>query len=226
MLRDLPPYLRDGDDAVFMNGAPGIEHAQEREAETRIDPLDDVFGSAPASPILSGEDTQGRVYHGRPSAADPSDIPRLRSLHITNGYREGIAVSKEKHMQDGFDEGYTLGAELGLKAGWCLGALEGIWHALPAAPQRTLEQAASDAVVTTRESVHVLLQHAETELEVQSLFGSDYFGEDGIWLYAVLGQENEGEEVTFEKVAEAHPCLRKWTEEVLALSGKLGLHLQ
>ncbi|KAK5114231.1 hypothetical protein LTR85_010296 [Meristemomyces frigidus] len=221
MLRDLPPFLRDEEEHVFMNGAPGINHDEE---QTAVDPLDDVFGSAPVSPTLSGDDARGGVYQIRSSAADPSDIPRLRSLHITNGYREGIAVSKEKHMQDGFDEGYTLGAEIGLKAGWCLGALEGIWHALPATPQPTLDAARSGTVAMSRESMRELIEEAKAELCMQSLFGKDHFGEDGIWLYDVPGQE--GEDTTFEQIAEAHPALRKWTLKVCAVSGELGLQLQ
>ncbi|KAI7223943.1 hypothetical protein KC333_g159 [Hortaea werneckii] len=107
---------------------------------------------------------------------------QLRSLHVTGGYREGIAVSKEKHMQEGFDEGYTLGAELGLKAGWCLGALEGIGHALAAstvshpAAEKTSNSDQNDLI--TLDSTRKLLEAAEEELKVENLFGRTYFGED------------------------------------------------
>ncbi|KAI7166152.1 hypothetical protein KC352_g25920, partial [Hortaea werneckii] len=133
----------------------------------------------------------------------------LRSLHVTGGYREGIAVSKEKHMQEGFDEGYTLGAELGLKAGWCLGALEGVGHALAASTvsqptaEKTSDSDQNDLV--SLDSTRELLESAEEELKVENLFGRTYFGEDGIWLYRVPGQEREDEETTFEKIAAAHP---------------------
>jgi len=229
MLRDLPPYLQDADDhSLLMTGAPGTEHGHEHESEegTRVDSLDDVFGSAPASPALSGQGAREGDRSGRALNDDYSDIPRLRSLHVTNGYREGIAVSKERHMQEGFDEGYTLGAELGLKAGWCLGALEGIWHALPESREHSQDRADEDVEHLSRKDVRCMLDEAQEELKMQSLLGREYFGEDGIWLYNVPGQENDGEETTFEKVAEAHPVLHKWTEKVLAILGKLGLHAQ
>lgn len=227
MLRDLPPYLETEDSHVFMTGAPDTAH--EVEEQTTVDPLDDVFGSTPASPALNGQDdAAGHLHQARSSAADPSDIPRLRSLHITNGYREGIAVSKEKHMQEGFDEGYSLGAEIGLKAGWCLGALEGVWHALSTSTQPTpADGAGGDSVdIPSRESVQQMLREAEEELQMQRMFGKEYFGEDGIWLYDVPGHEGGDDESTFEQIAEAHPALRRWTEKVLALSHEVGLRLQ
>ncbi|KAI7366045.1 hypothetical protein KC354_g4435 [Hortaea werneckii] len=230
MLRDAYDLHREGaDNDMFVTGAHGSQNAEE---DARVDPLDDVFGSAPASPILGGNDLAGNVEDeadgsSRPRNGDRSDIPRLRSLHVTGGYREGIAVSKEKHMQEGFDEGYTLGAELGLKAGWCLGALEGIGHALaastvsyPAAEKTT----GSDQIdLVTLDSTRKSLEAAEEELKVENLFGRTYFGEDGIWLYHVPGQEREDEETTFEKVAAAHPLVCKWTESISALSGKVGV---
>lgn len=233
MLRDAYDLHRDGaDNAMFVTGAHG---SQTPEEDTRVDPLDDVFGSAPASPTLGGNDPPGNAEDAADGSSrlrngDPSDIPRLRSLHVTGGYREGIAVSKEKHMQEGFDEGYTLGAELGLKAGWCLGALEGIGHALAAstvsrpAAEKTSNSDEKDTV--TLESTRELLEAAEEELKVENLFGRTYFGEDGIWLYHVPGQEREDEETTFEKIADAHPLVCKWTESIFSLSGKVGVDLR
>lgn len=223
MLRELPLFLSEAGDQTLVNGAPGIENRREEQAN--IDPLDDVFGSAPASPILDSDYVAHSTGHDRSSTLDPSDIPRLRSTHVTSGYREGIAVGKEKHMQEGFDEGYTLGAELGLKAGWCLGALEGIWHALPAQADSTHTEPGG-APSASRDGVCELLAEAEEELEMQHLFGRQYFGEDGIWLYDVPGQDQESEETTFGKVADAHPVLLKWTAKVLAVSGEYCLQLQ
>ncbi|KAI7283456.1 hypothetical protein KC345_g2919 [Hortaea werneckii] len=233
MLRDAYDLHREGaDNDMFVTGAHGSQNPEE---DTRVDPLDDVFGSAPASPILGGNDPSRNVEDeadgsSRPRNGDPSDIPRLRSLHVTGGYREGIAVSKEKHMQEGFDEGYTLGAELGLKAGWCLGALEGIGHALVAstvsqpAAEKTSDSDQNDLV--SLDSTRKLLESAEEELKVENLFGRTYFGEDGIWLYHVPGQEREDEETTFEKIAAAHPLVCKWTESIFSLSRKVGVDLR
>ncbi|KAI7507563.1 hypothetical protein KC347_g6814 [Hortaea werneckii] len=230
MLRDAYDIHREGaDNDMFVTGAHGSQNAEE---DARVDPLDDVFGSAPASPILGGNDPPGNVEDeadgsSRPRNGDRSDIPRLRSLHVTGGYREGIAVSKEKHMQEGFDEGYTLGAELGLKAGWCLGALEGVGHALVASAvshSTAGKTSGSDQNgIVTLDSTRRLLEAAEEELKVENLFGRTYFGEDGIWLYHVPGQEREDEETTFEKIAAAHPLVCKWTESIFALSEKVGV---
>ncbi|KAL8985824.1 MAG: hypothetical protein Q9177_004326 [Variospora cf. flavescens] len=78
------------------------------------EPLSDIFSdSPPASPTSK-----------QPS--EPSDIPRLRSTHATNGYRDGISASKDQALQPGFDEAYPLGAILGLRVGYVLGVLEGL----------------------------------------------------------------------------------------------------
>ncbi|KAK5136199.1 hypothetical protein LTR08_004036 [Meristemomyces frigidus] len=224
MLRDLPPPHRDLDAAMplstFVTGAPGIENGNDNEdgnendnedANTHIDPLDDVFGSAPASPALTASDARPSTRAG--ARDEVSDIPRLRSVHVTNGYREGVAGSKEVFMQEGFDEGYALGAELGLKAGWCLGVLEGVGRAL----------------AEGGEGVRVgrLVREAEGELGVEGLFGAEWVGEDGVWRYEVdgsgSGRGGEGAEVTFERVAEAHPVVVKWRARVLGLAAEVGL---
>lgn len=212
MLRDCPPYDRDeANDGMYMTGTPGIVS----DRSDVIDPLDDVFGSAPASPTLRGNDDYGSRMQG----ADPSDIPRLRSTHVTSGYREGITSSKEKHMQEGFDEGYSLGAELGLKAGSCLGSLSGIWHALRSPAQERISQ---------RERVGKMLQQAEQELSLPNLFGRAYFDVDGLWTYDITASDGaaERETASFQKIAEAHPLIQKWRQEVHFLSGELRLTLQ
>ncbi|KAL2426086.1 hypothetical protein ABEF95_010744 [Exophiala dermatitidis] len=62
-----------------------------------------------------------------------SDIPSLRRQHMTDGYREGLAVGKARVMQAGFDAGYPFGVEIGLRVGKVLGVLEGIVAAVSAA---------------------------------------------------------------------------------------------
>ncbi|KAK0927677.1 Essential protein Yae1, N terminal [Friedmanniomyces endolithicus] len=226
MLRDLPPFTNEDGHNVLMIGSQGHEET----IDTYLDPLDDVFGSAPASPSLSGEDG-GENGHRTvpPSGLGHSDISRLRNTHVNNGYREGITASKERHMQDGFDEGYSLGAELGLKAGWCLGALEGLWRAMPVGPNEQKDHAGRDGGGKddehSRTELLTLLGAAQIELDISRLCGKDYFGEDGLWLYGVPEQEAGGREMTFESVAAAHPILRKWTNKVMEVSGQLGLQL-
>ena len=163
----------------------------------------------------------------------PSDIPRLRSIHVTNGYREGIAIGKEQHLQIGFDEGYSLGAELGLRAGWCLGVLEGL---MQVATQRHAESSSTEGQLGTDEALQIL-REAESELKVENLCGKEWFGEDGVWSWEVSGVDDEHEaagavageprlRVAFDDVAAAHPIIKKWREKACEGAGGLGLVIQ
>ncbi|RMZ80088.1 hypothetical protein DV737_g3140, partial [Chaetothyriales sp. CBS 132003] len=55
-----------------------------------------------------------------------SDLPSIRRQHMTDGYREGLAVGKAQVMQAGFDAGFAVGVALGLRAGRVMGVLEGV----------------------------------------------------------------------------------------------------
>jgi len=216
MLRDVPPYrdLAGNGEQEVMRGISEVENndAGDRlEVNQNAELFDDIFGSAPVSLVLAGQDGDGdaSLDAERSYADEHSDIPRLRSTHVTNGYREGIAESKELSIQEGFDEGYSLGAELGMKAGWCLGVLEGVCRALKG-------KAGEDEGVKAVERY----EKASEELKMEKLFGRDYFGDDGIWLFEVPGPE---EETTFRKVALAHPVVHAWVHEVYAVTKKYGL---
>ena len=180
---------------------------------------DDIFGSAPNSPLQSPshDDNDVNIPAQLLSTANSerSDIPRLRSVHVTSGYRDGISVSKAEHVQHGFDEGFSLGAVIGLKAGWLLGVLEGLVRAV---------QSSATIPAEAKEDVIAKFITARTELDLQSLFGRDWFGEDGIWKFEVQG-EGEGE-VTFRDVADAHPLVVKWVEEVEVLKKRFGIEFQ
>ena len=175
-------------------------------AEEHVNDLnDDIFGSAPNSPVLNASEGQnGRTSNSR-SGGDHSDIPRLRSLHITNGYREGIALSKESHIQAGFDEGFSLGGEIGQRVGYLLGVLQGIAKAMKGDETRQI------------------WDEAQEELKIEMLLGEKWFGSDGVWLYHVEGEEDG--DVTFEEVAKAHPVVSQWEKKVRELVEKLGLRL-
>ncbi|OQO00712.1 hypothetical protein B0A48_13203 [Cryoendolithus antarcticus] len=189
MLRDLPPFRAN--EPPFMT-TPTID-----EVPHQNDLLDDIFGSAPSSPVRDDADAETLEAFAT-QGNERSDIQRLRNTHVTNGYREGIADSKEKFIQAGFDEGYSLGAELGMKVGWCLGVLEGIYRALPTGDISAIDTGlGSDATV--------LVKRAREELKMQNLVTEKYFGTDGIWLFDVPGQESE---TTFREVAAAHPVLK------------------
>lgn len=208
MLRDTLGRRTSDNTEPFLMGVSGTNDEQESmPAEEHINDLnDDIFGSAPNSPVLSAsEDQHERTSNGRSGGGDHSDIPRLRSLHITNGYREGIALSKESHIQAGFDEGFTLGGEIGQRVGYLLGVLEGISKAVK-----------DDA---TRQ----VWDEAQEGLKIEMLLGEKWFGSDGVWLYHVDGEEDG--DVTFEEVAKAHPVLSTWEKKVRELVEEIGLRL-
>lgn len=156
------------------------------------DDFDDVFGSAPSSPsLLPHQPTMGNL--------EPSDIPRLREKHETEGYRDGVTKGKGESVQAGFDEGYGLGAVLGLKIGKILGILEGVLTGLRG------EEMGSERV-----RVEKLVGEAKEELSTKSVFAREYWGEDGVWRFEVEGEKEETGEVLFPDVAAAHPLVRKW----------------
>ena len=214
MLREDLPSVRPESEREIHVEAPAIDG---HESHHSNDLFDDIFGSAPDSPILSG----GRgddLLAQRANAHEVSDIPRLRSRHVTEGYREGIAESKEKFIQEGFDEGYSLGAELGLQAGWCLGMLEGVCKALDKMQARGGKQAQTDMEAEVKPDE--LYKRAQEEMQVQKLFDPAYFGSDGIWSYDVPGTEDE---TTFKQVAMAHPVLSKWLSITRGVANSAGL---
>lgn len=130
-------------------------------------------------------------------------------------------MSKETHIQAGFDEGYSLGAEIGVKAGSFLGVLEGICQAVG-----RLDREQYAGLV---EEVNGMCKDAREELKVEKLLSPDYFGPDGIWLFQVPG-EGEGEEgdsgVTFRDVADRHPVMMVWRERLEKIAAKVGIRLE
>jgi len=214
MLReDLPSAHAESEREIHVE-APAIDLDESHHSN---DLFDDVFGSAPNSPLLNG--ARGVDFAAeRTNAHEVSDIPRLRSRHVTEGYREGIAESKEKFIQEGFDEGYSLGAELGLQAGWCLGVLEGVCKALD--KTQVVAGKRSQTNMEAEPKPDELFKQAQDEMQMQKLFDPAYFGSDGIWLYDVPGSEDE---TTFRQVAMAHPVLSKWLSTTKITADRVGL---
>ncbi|KJX98251.1 hypothetical protein TI39_contig424g00006 [Zymoseptoria brevis] len=217
MLKDLPPFDRDSLEAV-MNTLPDDQPAPPSNLN------DDIFGSAPSSPNLTaqnGTDQESAL----PSISEHSDIPRLRRLHVTNGYREGVAASKDSHVQAGFDEGFSLGGEIGTTVGWCFGVLEGILAALVRSARESGGSAGS-AGRSAVEDAEKMLEQAKKDMKLEEVLGSKWIGEDGIWLFDVPGQDEEEElSVTFKDVAAAHPVLKMWKAKVLGLAHMHGVLL-
>lgn len=166
--------------------------------------LDDVFGSAPSSPTLSHATRSTRNN-------EPSEVPRLRSAHSTAGYRDGLTFAKGTTIQEGFDEGYGLGATMGLRIGSILGILEGIWAAVAKSDAKRAPALDDGGVRMGTESqpeterLKTLVVKARSELRTEGVFGRQYWGEDGIWVYHV--QESGG---GWKDVVDAHPLIQSW----------------
>lgn len=175
-----------------------------RQDEANNNNLDDVFGSAPSSPTLSHATRSTRNN-------EPSEVPRLRSAHSTAGYRDGLTFAKGTTIQEGFDEGYGLGATMGLRIGSILGILEGIWAAVaksdakraPALDDGEVRMGTESQPETER--LKALVVKARSELRTEGVFGRQYWGEDGIWVYDV--QESGG---GWKDVVDAHPLIQSW----------------
>ena len=220
---------------LFMPTATLVDQsAQDEHAEGNT--LDDIFG-------LSASDADDNAQSQAPPR-EPSEIPRVRSTHVTNGYRDGITESKARFVQEGFDEGYSLGAVIGLKAGWLLGVADGFVNALGqrrlrrrdpsiTTPKLESSDAREDLRLEQREQLEQkrgkmlteaqkALATARKELALDSLFSRDYFGEDGIWIYSVAGKE---EETTFREVANAHPLIQRWTAAIHGMADSWEVNL-
>lgn len=223
MLRDNLGRRASDNSEPFLMNTPVAGTEQTGEHSTQNDLNDDIFGSAPASPVISPQDGHHDREPVRRSGVEHSDIPRLRSTHVTNGYREGIAISKEQYIQAGFDEGYSLGGEIGTKAGLCLGVLDGLSRGLAAA-----RKASSGNNDDAARRISEAWLQAQEELKVERLLGRDFFGPDGIWLYEVPGQDANDDELqaTFQDVADAHPVLKIWRQRIQNLTHSVGLSLR
>lgn len=81
-----------------------------------------------------------------------SEIPKLRREHHNAGYLEGVTVSKDQYLQEGFDAGYPSGAVVGLQAGQILGTLQGL-------------------------GLHDVEKIAKAELSPEQLFSHKYYNE-------------------------------------------------
>ncbi|PBP28422.1 ABC1 domain containing protein [Diplocarpon rosae] len=168
------------------------------------DDFDDVFGSC-SSPSL-----------GPSGNLEPSDIPRLKEKHETEGYRDGVTKGKGESVQKGFDEGYGLGAVLGLRIGKILGLLEGVVGGLK-----------GEGLEGEKRRVQALLEQAKRDLGTRSVFERKFWGEDGIWRFEVPGEKEADGDVVFSDVAAAHPLVKKWEgvleEEVRSWGLDLGI---
>ncbi|KAK5633901.1 hypothetical protein RRF57_009615 [Xylaria bambusicola] len=156
--------------------------------------LDDIFGPDPDSPAHG---PNASAFHGDHDIS--LDTQSLQAQHHTVGYRDGITAGKADSIQTGFDQGFSLGAYIGLKAGQLLGLLEGIGAAL----------------AKTDDSDHArkLLSQATAELNPECVFTSEFWAADGSWVYPVTAS-HEGGEIIYSDVADQHPLIAKWSRIV------------
>lgn len=219
MFRDdtmFPPHLPQDSNTEHPDEPPPLPHTHTN------DTFDDIFGSEPPSPTLQPNAFAPEgIWHTTGGNSEPSDIPRLREKHETEGYRDGVTKGKGETVQTGFDEGYGLGAVLGLRIGKVLGILEGLCGAVTAGSK------GDNGGEWEGERVKVLglLEEGKRELKTESLFAVEWWGEDGIWKFEVPGEMKERCEVVFDDVAGAHPLVKKWEATVEAEVRKWGVDL-
>ncbi|KAF2132078.1 hypothetical protein P153DRAFT_429277 [Dothidotthia symphoricarpi CBS 119687] len=165
------------------------------------DPLDDIYGSAPSSPVNEML----------------SDLPSRQRALDNDAYREGLAQSKGQYVQAGFDEGYSLGANLGLRVGYILGVLQGFVAAWKG----------HDAVLY-RETKDVFEQ-AKTELAIEELLGEKWVDGEGLWKWDVEGEEEKGFRVVADAhpvvvrwMGRVQDMARRWGVDMRAVERSLG----
>jgi hypothetical protein len=171
-------------------------------------PLDDIYGSAPNSPLFDNGGSWGRTPRDDEIL---SDLPSRQRALDTDAYREGLSNSKGQSVQEGFDEGYSLGADIGQRVGYILGVLRGLVAALRGHDEVRWKEAKA------------LWDEAQKELAIGEVMGQKWIDEEGIWKWEVEGEE---EEVTFREVAEQHPVIKNWRGKVKDIASKWGVDLE
>src|ERR1700743_1503923 len=110
-----------------------FENSSQEDTNPVNEPWHDVFETENVSSRLHGlhvvapsESTteESTLPYSQAPPDIISDAQRVHTVKSTAGYRDGISVSKEKFIQEGFDEGFLLGAEIGLAVGYIHGCME------------------------------------------------------------------------------------------------------
>ena len=266
----------------ILNSLPdGNRHCSTEPTGTTL--FDDIFESDTEPRLRSETEVEECAHHTAKDSSlavdslnvadnttEPSEVPLLERVHLTSGYRDGIADGKMQSVQAGFDEGYSLGAVIGLRAGWILGVFDGLLGMMACAQRERLSagktgmakerdglkysqgasgnrqiaernedkkekfQIFNDASFRDLKDLH---NQAKDELCAVHLFGSRFFGEDGIWLFdvppssspsaftATTGFSDSEADFTFEQIAKAHPSLKAWEEMVLRWAKKMSISI-
>lgn len=166
--------------------------------------LDDIFGTSPPNNSHGG----GFDHFSQTSAApsprpqpESSDIPAIRRLHVTSGYRDGLSSSKNAHIQRGFDDGFPVGASVGLRVGIILGTLEGLARGQYDGSHRKNKSGLGDVTPAAPRDTETLdlLKRARQELRVEKAF-------EGV------GEETEGQ------IWKGEEKVREWEERLRSIS--------
>ncbi|KAK5457049.1 Essential protein Yae1, N terminal [Exophiala xenobiotica] len=128
-----------------------------------------------------------------------SDLPQLRRQHMTDGYREGLAVGKASVMQDGFDAGYPFGVEIGLRVGVVLGVLEGVVEGLRKASRTTTT---TTMTATASANNTTTTTTATSKKKVASVEGGSSSGDGG------RTNDDDGDDACKGKAAVAVPDIK------------------
>ncbi|KAF3004241.1 Essential protein Yae1, N terminal [Curvularia kusanoi] len=166
--------------------------------------LDDIYGSAPNSPYLDAQ-TSERAHEML------SDLPSRQRALDADAYREGLASAKGQFVQEGFDEGYALGADIGLRVGYILGVLRGFVGAWKNHNQENYTETLG------------LYEEAQIALAIEQLLGQTWVDEEGIWKWEVHGADGDA---TFREVAAQHPIVKKWDDKVEELATRWAVDLK
>ncbi|CAI7673235.1 unnamed protein product [Penicillium bialowiezense] len=169
--------------------------------------LDDIFGSSPPR----SERELNAPTRAATEGSEPSDLPSLRRQHVTAGYRDGTSSSKGLHVQEGFDAGFPVGAQMGMRAersgpGVVKKPVRGTAAAASSKNTETNDEEIAELRRQKREQIRTLYQAALKELDVQAVFSG---GEkEGATEVVPAGQ---GEETAETQLAmKGDPVISKW----------------
>ncbi|EEY15625.1 conserved hypothetical protein [Verticillium alfalfae VaMs.102] len=190
----------------FVNDMPQHIHITDQgdEGAGEGDIFDDVWGSAPASPT-----TQTRDAHSSPSTRPPATARASRRPRPTAS-------------RPALTRATAWAPPSGPRPARSSVSSRASAHALAGHDDASLAEAAARSV-----------KEARDELQVEKLFGPDYWNTDGTWNYEVAAKKQADgtqeknrageDDILFADVADAHPLIVKWTEVVEAAVARWGI---
>ncbi|CAG8016126.1 unnamed protein product [Penicillium nalgiovense] len=214
----------DSSSAQSAPSSPATTMSTQENPAVDNNSLDDIFGSSPPQNTLNAPLPPTTAT---PQPTEPSDLPSLRRQHVTAGYRDGTSASKGAHVQEGFDGGFPVGAQLGMRAGTVLGIMEGLLRGFEerSGPGVVKKPVRAQSAVSTgtdnsteiselrrqkREQLRVLYEAALKELDVQAVFA----GAGGAPEIAPRAEDGEEERAEVQLGRKGDVVIAKWEERV------------